>query len=195
MTRIHASGYRIGAPTTTADGKRGTVSALVVDPQTRSVTHLAVNPSHQRHRARLVPIAMVSAEPTGEVMLAYSDEQLRHLDQLDELDVIEIGARPYGTGDWDNSTNPIEHLFVWTDRPPDGEASLRLGTRVRVGDETVGHVDGLIAGFDDHITAVLVATGHLWSHRTIAVPVDALMRVDSTGVTIADTWGLAPRAS
>jgi hypothetical protein len=131
MTRAHASGYRIGAATTTVDGTRGIVCALVVDPHTRTVTHLAVSPPHQHHRARLVPVAMASVQPTGEVRLAYDDETLAHLGELEELDVIDV---------------------------------------------------------DDHITAVLVASGHLWSRRTIVVPAGALMLVDSAGVTVADSW-------
>jgi hypothetical protein len=196
MTRAHASGYRIGAATTTTDGKRGIVCALVVDPHTRTVTHLAVSPPHQHHRARLVPVAMASVQPTGDVRLAYDDETLAHLGELEELDVIDVGSsRPYGAGGLGAPINEIEHLSVWADHPPEGEASLRVGTPVRVGTDTIGHVDGLMAGLDDHITAVLVASGHLWSHRTIVVPVGALMRVDSTGVTIADTWEHSQRAS
>ncbi|MEY2453340.1 MAG: hypothetical protein QOD92_2914 [Acidimicrobiaceae bacterium] len=196
MSRIHASGYEIGAATTTTDGKHGVVCALVVDPHTRAVTHLAVTPPHQRHGARLVPVAMANVEPTGDVRLAYDDVGLSHLDQLDELDVVNIGSsRLYGAGGWGTPINGVEHVSVWVDCPPDGEAALRVGTPVQVGDDTVGHVAGLVAGFDDHITAVLVASGHLWSHRTVAVPVDAVTGVGSAGVTIAATWGLAPSAS
>ena len=196
MARTHASGYCIGAAATTIDGNRGTVCALVVDPRMRTVTYVAVAPPHQHHRARLVPVAMASAEPTGDVKLAYSYERLSQLDQLEELDVIDIRApRLYGAGFWSNSINGVEQLSVWTDRPPEGEAALRGGTPVHVGDDTVGHVEGLMTGLDDRITAVLVASGHLWRRRTTAVPVDALTRVDSTGITIAATWGHEQRVA
>src|SRR5436190_14795542 len=165
MTRTHASGYRIGAATRTSDGKRGTVCALVVDPHTRAVTRLAVNPPHQHHRARLVPVAMTTAEPTGEVRLAYDYDSVSHLDQLDELDV--GSSRTYGTRGSDDSIDRVEHVSVWIDRPPDGEAALRVRTPVRVGGDTIGYVEGLITGFDDHITALLVASGHPWARRTI----------------------------
>ena len=65
MTLTHSSGFRIGAAATTTDGQLGTVCALVIDPRSRVVTHLAVDPIHKHHRARLVPIAMASAEPTA----------------------------------------------------------------------------------------------------------------------------------
>jgi hypothetical protein len=196
MTRLHDSDYQIGARTTTTDGKHGTVGALIVDPDTRTVTHLAVTPPHQRHGARLVPVAMATAEPTGDVKLAYSDTHLRQLDRLEELDIVDIGStRLSGAGGRGTSIDGVERVSVWTDCLPDGETALRVGTPVQVGDDTIGHLDGLIAGFDDRITAVLVASGHLWSRRTIAVPVDALTRVDSTSVMIARTWGIAHATS
>jgi hypothetical protein len=134
---------------------------------------------------------MATAEPSGDVQLAYSYERFCRLDELDELDVVDIGSSwRCGAGRLRNSINDVEQGWAWTDRKPDDEAALRSGTPVRVGGAIVGHVDGLIAGFDEHITAVLVACGHFWSRRTIAVPVDALTSVDSTGVTIADRWGL-----
>jgi uncharacterized protein YrrD len=197
MTITHSSGFRIGAAVSTVDGQSGTVCALVVEPRTRVVTHLAVDPAHKHHRARLVPVAMASAEPTGDVHLAYDNANFSRLDELEELDVIDIGSsRLYGISGWGNPINGVEHLSVWSDHPPSGEASLRAGTPVQAGDESVGHVDGLIVGPDDHVAAVLVASGHLWTRRTIAVPVDAVTQIGSGGITIADTWddARAPRA-
>jgi hypothetical protein len=139
---------------------------------------------------------MATAEPTGEVLLAYSLAAFSRLDELEEADVIDIGSSPlYGIGGWSNSIGGVEYVSVWNDRPPEGEAALRLGTPVEVGDETVGHVDGLIVGPDEHVTAVLVVSGHLWSRRTIAVPVDAVTQVESGRVTIADRWDHTWRAS
>jgi hypothetical protein len=189
MSMTHSSGYRIGAATTTTDGEPGTVCALVVDPRTRTVTHLGVDPEHEHHQARLVPIAMATAEPTGDVRLAYSFAAFSRLDELEELDVVDIGSSRL-VGAWGNSIDGVEHVSVWNDRPPEGEAALRLATPVHVGDDTLGHVCGLIVGPDEHITAVLVAGGHLWSRRTIAVPVDAVTQVEPDSVTIADSWAV-----
>jgi hypothetical protein len=132
---------------------------------------------------------MASAEPTGDVHLAYDDTHFKRLDELEELDVIDIGSsRLSGVGGWGSPINGIEHLTVWSDHPPRAEASLRAGTPVQAGDETVGHVDGLIVGPDDRVTAVLVVSGHPWSRRTIAVPVDAVTKFGTGSITILDTW-------
>lgn len=198
----HASGYRLGAPAVTTDGEPGTVSALVVDPATRRVTHLAVEPRHRHHRARLVPTALAAAEPGGDVRLACDRHGLDRYEELEQLDLIDVGPyEPYGlygpfgydamggvAGGW-------HPLAVWVDRPPDGEAALRHGTPVYVGADPVGHVDGLLAGADGRITAVLVAGGHLWSRRTVAVPVDAVTRFAASGLAVAGSWDQLRRTS
>lgn len=198
----HPSGYRVGAATATTDGAHGTVCALIVDPATRTVTHLAVEPRHRHHRARLVPTEMATAEPGGDVRIACDADGFDQLDELEHLDIIDLGPyEPYGLygpyvyGGVGGVAGGSQQLAVWTDRPPDGEAALRHGTPVQAGDDTVGHLDGLLAGPDGRITAVLVASGHLWARRTVAVPVDAVTGVGAEGLTIAGSWEQLGRRS
>ena len=198
----HSSGYRVGAATVTTDGEPGTLCALVVDPATRTVTHLAVEPRHRHHRARLVPTAIATAEPAGDVRIACDGEGFERLDEFEQLDVIDLGPyEPYGLyGPYvydgiGGVAGGLHQLAMWTDRAPDGEAALRHGTAVYVGDDAVGHVDGLLAGPDGRITAVLVVSGHLWARRTVAVPVDAVTEIGAYGLTIAGSWDQLRRRS
>jgi hypothetical protein len=202
----HASGYRIGAATVTTDGEPGTVCALVVDPTTRTVTHLAVEPRHRHHRARLVPTEIATAEPGGDVRVACDRDRFDRLDELERLDIVDLGPYgpygphgfygPYGTYGYDDEVaGGMRRVAVWRDRPPEGETALRHGTPVYAGGDTVGHLDGLLASADGHITAILVASGHPWSRRTVAVPVDAVSGVDAGGLTIAATWHQLRRRS
>jgi sporulation protein YlmC with PRC-barrel domain len=190
----HPNGYRIGAATATTDGEAGTVGAIVVDPLTRAVTHLAVDPKHRHHRARLVPIGIATAEPDGDVRIACDRIGFEQLPELEQLEIIDAGL--YGRYDlhgYDGlglglGTGGSQHVAVWTDQPPEGEAALRRDTAVNIGLERVGHVEGLLTGPDGRISAVLVASGHAWKRRTIAVPVDAVTAVDAGAIAIADTW-------
>lgn len=198
----HPSGYCIGATTTTTDGQPGTVCALVVDPATRTVTHVGVEPRHRRHRARLVPTEMATAEPGGDVRIACQRDDFDRLAALEQLEIIDIGRyepygpyRPYGFDGVGEVASGLHRLAVWMDRPPDGEVALRHGTAVRTTVETVGHVGGLLVGADGRITAVLAASGQLWARRTIAVPIDAVTGVDAGGLTIAGTWDRLRRGS
>ena len=48
--------FAIGAEVDCADGPWGRLDRVVVDPLTRSVTHLVVEPRHRRGLGRLVPM-------------------------------------------------------------------------------------------------------------------------------------------
>ena len=93
----HPNGYRIGAATVTTDGEPGTVCALVIDPDTRKVTHLAVEHGHRHHRAKLVPTEIATAEPGGDVQIACDQDGFVHLDDLEQLEIIDAGPyAPFG---------------------------------------------------------------------------------------------------
>src|SRR6266566_7406165 len=58
--------FRIGADARCTDGACGEVSRIIVNPVTREVTHLAVDPKHRRGPGRLVPADLVDAT-TGQI--------------------------------------------------------------------------------------------------------------------------------
>src|SRR5215475_9624982 len=59
---------RIGADASCTDGACGQVSRIIVNPVTREVTHLAVDPKHRRGQGRLVPVDLVDST-TGQIRL------------------------------------------------------------------------------------------------------------------------------
>jgi hypothetical protein len=56
------------------------------------VTHLAVEPTHRHHEARLVPTE-ITTEPTGDVRILCDHDAMQRLDQLEEFEI--IAADPY----------------------------------------------------------------------------------------------------
>jgi hypothetical protein len=60
--------FRIGADARCTDGACGQISRIIVNPVTREVTHLAVDPKHWRGPGRLVPADLVDAT-TGQIRL------------------------------------------------------------------------------------------------------------------------------
>ena len=60
--------FRIGADASCTDGACGQVSRIIVNPATREVTHLAVDPRHRQGPGRLVPVDLVDAT-TGQIRL------------------------------------------------------------------------------------------------------------------------------
>jgi hypothetical protein len=48
--------FAFGATASCSDGSCGEVSRMILDPATRSVTHLVIEPKHRRDSGRLVPL-------------------------------------------------------------------------------------------------------------------------------------------
>jgi NADH:ubiquinone oxidoreductase subunit D len=54
--------FTIGAEARCRDGYCGEVIRVVMDPLTRTVTHLVVEPEHRQGLGRLVPLELVETE-------------------------------------------------------------------------------------------------------------------------------------
>jgi len=58
------------------------------------------------------------------------------------------------------------------DRVPKGEVQVHRGDRVEATDGEIGRVKGLVIDPRDHaVTHVLLAEGHLWGRKTVAIPI------------------------
>ena len=59
------SQFMIGTEASCSDGAVGKVSRVIVDPVAEKVTHLVVEPEHQRDSGRLVPLDLVEGAGSG----------------------------------------------------------------------------------------------------------------------------------
>jgi sporulation protein YlmC with PRC-barrel domain len=70
-------------------------------------------------------------------------------------------------------------LAVTYDKVPLGEVAIRRGEHVHATDGEIGRVQGLVIDTSDqHVTHVLLAEGHLWGRKEVAIPISAVARVD-----------------
>jgi hypothetical protein len=70
---------------------------------------------------------------------------------------------------------------------PEGEVEVRRGEHVHASDGEIGRVEGFVIDPTDHsLTHVLLAEGHLWDKKTVAIPVSAVADV-SDGVRLSLT--------
>src|SRR5437764_9995660 len=53
--------FAMGAEASCADGPGGKVTRVIIDPATKTVTHLVIEPKHRLGAGRLVPIDLVDA--------------------------------------------------------------------------------------------------------------------------------------
>jgi sporulation protein YlmC with PRC-barrel domain len=72
----------------------------------------------------------------------------------------------------------VSHVVTY-DRVPLGEVEVRRGEPVHATDGAIGRVHGLVIDpADNHVTHFLLAEGHLWGKRQIAIPISAVTSVD-----------------
>ena len=172
----------IGAQARCSDGPGGEVIRIVIDPATRTVTHLAIEPKHYYALARLVPLDLVdTTSPTGgEIRLRCTVAEFGHLDAAQEIQTVEdIGPGYLGPVDVASPVAESASMEVIVeDLVPLGETELRRGEHVHAIDGEVGQVQGVIIDRGDHrVTHVLLKEGHLWGRKEVAIPVSAVTDV------------------
>ena len=177
--------YAIGVGVECTDGGCGELVRVIIDPSTRSLAHLVVG--GPRRPNRLVPVAVVDHADSEVVHLACDLDAFHNFDYAEETEFLsttrdELGypadrvlllpyypLGPYG------SPGPETVTY---DRVPAGEVQIRRGECVHATDGDVGRVQGLVVdGRDHHVTHILLAEGHLWGRKDVAIPVRAVTRM------------------
>ena len=203
-----AAEFTIGARASCSDGFCGEVSRLIIDPATRTVTHLVIEPKHRRERGRLVPLDLV-APAAGAIRLRCTIAEFDRLDPAEEVELVEDSGYAGGYG-------PAESVQGYGDtgslgvggsvsgmgvgmglghRPrtvvqevvPLGETEVRRGEHVHALDGEIGQVQGFLVSPGDHrVTHVLLQEGHLWGRKEVAIPISAVTGVDA-GIRLSIT--------
>ncbi|MDA0160169.1 DUF2171 domain-containing protein [Solirubrobacter ginsenosidimutans] len=192
----------LGCPVACADAPFGELADVVIDPRSRRVVHLVVQPNGRHVSARLVPIERArSAEPG--IALDCTVAELEAMDPLFESAYLRLGVQPVADADWDigiqdvlalpvyqeldgfgTVVDPDAHVVVNYDRIPKHEVEIRRSSSVFSSDaHHLGHVDGFLIGAGDKADIVL-ERGHLWGRREIVIPADAVASVENDRVTL-----------
>ena len=180
----------IGAVAVTSDGFRGELKSLVLDPRTRAVTHLVVEPERGHGPglgvglARLVPLnnADATAEP---IALRYTEAEFKDLSPAEETLAefvagyeVPVQLLPAGEG-WrgaggpvaDGGTIPQIREMETIDLVPEAEVEESRGDHVRATDGDVGQFHGLRVNPDNGEVLQVLLKRHPWGHAELAVPI------------------------
>ena len=204
----------LGRPVNCTDGPFGKLADVVIDPTTRHVTHLVVDPDGDHGKARLVPVELASGEDdeTTAIAVRCSVEEANQLEPVEETAYIRLGESPELEPEWDlgvesvlaepyyyygtvgglgYETGPSDydpHVSVTYDRIPKGEVEIRRASGVTSADgHQLGKVDGFLVDDDDAITHFVLERGHLWGRREVTIPINAVASVFTDAVTLTLT--------
>jgi hypothetical protein len=198
----------IGAAAYCSDGFPGELKCLVVDPATRAVTHLVIEPKLEHGTAvglaRLVPLDHVDAT-AGEIRLRCTEAEFKDLSPAEETLAefvpgyeVPVQLLPSGEG-WRGAGGPVAdgetipeiremETIPLLPEAEGGASEVEEGgaDRVRATDGDVGQFHGLRVHADDgKVTQVLVKR-HLWGHKELAIPIGRVSGFDG-GIQLSIT--------
>jgi sporulation protein YlmC with PRC-barrel domain len=201
-TPFHLTEFTIGTSVSCRSGPCGKLTRLIIDPVTRMLTHIVVEPK-AGELGRLVPLRLVEAATTDEIALACTLEEFDQFDPSRDSDYFPMDdyygsyysgyARGYGYDSRDVSFWPYYGYggsgYGWGWEPqtvsyeaiPQGEVTIRRGDPVHATDGDIGKVEGLVIGTPEgEITHVLLQEGHLWKKKDVAIPIHSVTRIGGT---------------
>jgi len=203
--------FVMGAKVSCSDGFCGDVKRTIIDPAARTVTHLVVGPGHSKSGERLVPLELIELDDAtaGQLRLRCTLAEFQQLEPGEEVSMAEgldytggygqvesvqgygqvgsmgVGgsASGMGIGMGLGHRQPIlvEHSV------PMGETEVERHEGVHASDGEIGKVEGFVVDRESHeVTHILLQEGHLWGRKEVAIPVSAVVSVDS-GIRLSIT--------
>jgi sporulation protein YlmC with PRC-barrel domain len=193
--------FTLGTRASCSDGFCGEFRRAILDPDTRTVTHLVIEPRHWKANGRLVPIGLVDA--TGaEIRLRCSLAEFERLEPAEEADVAEGTGYGGGYGSAEavqgygdvggmgvgGSTSGMgigmglghRTPLIVSHAVPLGETEVERHESVHAVDGEIGRVEGFAVDPADHkVTHVLLQEGHLWGRKEVAIPISAVSSVNA----------------
>src|SRR5205823_559027 len=95
---------QLGKPVRCTDGVEFELSDVVIDPTTRRVTHLVVQPHDRHDLARIVPISLAEpahAQSHATLDLACSSEEIERLERVQRAAYLRVGQFPVEDPDYE----------------------------------------------------------------------------------------------
>ena len=194
-----ATEFTLGAGASCSDGPCGQVIRTILNPATRTVTHLVIEPRHHPESGRLVPVGLVEAG-VGDIRLSCSLAEFDRLEPAEQIDLVEgidygggygapeavmgygdVGAMGGASASGMGIGMDLGHHrpTVTSDNVPEGESEVVRHEHIHATDGEIGQLKGFAVDPEDHrVTHVLVREGHLWGRKEVAIPVSAVTSLD-----------------
>ena len=166
------------------DGPCGESGIVIVNPETRQVTHFVVQDKSLPDRdQRLVPVDQIAETSRDRLRLSCTKAELASMDHFIETHYGPTQQEP--DIDWpvDDTVRSVPRATLTSsgyarkraEHIPPGELAVRQGTKVAARDGAAGHVDELVVNPETgHISHLVLQEGHLWAKKEIAIPVSAI---------------------
>ena len=180
--------YPLKAAVHCTDGRIGQSTHVIVNPETETVSHVAVKDQGPPAATYLVPSRWIKDTTPELILLSRRKRAVRALERLDDTDFVQRKMRTYTqdpkvTELWPH-LDEIKKVFAEKKRQaPNGGLPLKLKTKVRATDGRIGRVDEFLVDPSTwRITHMILREGLIWEGKQIMVPVSAIDRIEEDAV-------------
>jgi uncharacterized protein YrrD len=195
-----------GADVYSAQGdKLGTLNRVIIDPNTRKVTHLVVEKGFLFNTNKIVPIDQVNTQNEEKIVLTSSGQDLKefqdfeedHFVSLDDADHPEAGVDysywypPANYVSWRTGMQMVlppvpTYAIRTTQNIPEGTIALEEGARVESADnKEVGNIEQMIVDpQNNHVTHFVISAGLLFKERKL-IPVHWISTIGEQEVRLS----------
>jgi uncharacterized membrane protein/sporulation protein YlmC with PRC-barrel domain len=168
------------------DGPCGRCLTLIVDRETRQVTHLVLEDETlpDKPSQRLVPVDQVAAADRDLIRLGCTRDEVARMEPFVETHYIQktewsYAVVPGGQGPPTGApTGGASYTTYEAERVPAGAVAIRPGIEVEATDGQAGTVGELVVDPQTaEVTHFVLREGHLWGKKEVTLPVAAVERV------------------
>ncbi|MBX3013116.1 MAG: PRC-barrel domain-containing protein [Caldilineaceae bacterium] len=171
----------------------GRTTRVVLNPQTKRVSHVVVQGKGLIGGEYLVPLDAILQASPNHITLRLSAQELVELTSFVETDDLSVSDYPL-TDDfdlpmsgayafWPEMAAEEAKLLAEHEMIPPGEVTVTSGAQVIAKDGQVGHIDELLTNpANDKITHLILRKGHLWNQHDVTIPVDQIERIEEDRV-------------
>lgn len=179
------------------DGECGKSSHIIIEKDTKKVTHIVVKVSDMLDVLRyLVPIEAVARSSAEAMELSCTKAELRMMRPFTEMRFFNASTSKYEPiENFDEmAMNQNNSYLMWADplygnnlisMPmeaeliPEGEFAIHRGASIEATDGHIGKVEEfLIDSNDKHLTHLVLQEGHFWHKRDLTLPISAISSMD-----------------
>jgi sporulation protein YlmC with PRC-barrel domain len=190
------SEFPIHAQVECADGPCGKSLAVIVDQQTREVTHIALEDKSLPHAPyqRLLPVDQVAETSPDLIRLHCTRDDVDRMEPFTHTRYVPKAQEDYtlyegGEGAarhdmWgEPSTVGEVEVKIVEEYVPAGELAVHPGTHVEATNGRIGIVEELIVDpATEEVTHFALEEGHLWGKKEVTIPLSAVDRVEGDTV-------------
>lgn len=184
----------INAKVFCTDGECGHVTAVLINPLSKRVTHLIVRESGILGQEKMIPTEIIAESLPEKINLRIGKEKFHEMENFRSIKYVS-GENPFGPylpehyylhpfvmPEYD-SEYEYNTYYVDVENIPAGELEINRDAEVYAQDGWVGKVDELmVSPKDEKITHIVLREGHLWDKKHVTIPVSEVDRIKAGAV-------------